>query len=89
MEEVNGVKVSNDAELATMFAKHKEKGQFHVRLQNDGLCRHLDLLGQNHVVVMAALARTVQDLQLVHGDVVARQAWAPAVGSPKKWSLTM
>ncbi|KAM0922489.1 hypothetical protein ACQ4PT_006018 [Festuca glaucescens] len=29
------VKVSNDAELATMFAKHKEKGQFHVRLQND------------------------------------------------------
>jgi hypothetical protein len=29
------VKVSNDAKLATMFAKHKEKGQFHVRLQND------------------------------------------------------
>ncbi|KAM0854097.1 hypothetical protein ACQ4PT_050657 [Festuca glaucescens] len=29
------VKVSNDAELATMFAKHKEKGQFQVRLQND------------------------------------------------------
>ena len=29
------VKVSKDAELATMFAKHKEKGQFHVRLQND------------------------------------------------------
>jgi hypothetical protein len=29
------VKVSNDAELATMFANHKEKGQFHVRLQND------------------------------------------------------
>ncbi|KAM0829243.1 hypothetical protein ACQ4PT_067001 [Festuca glaucescens] len=29
------VKVSNDGELATMFAKHKEKGQFHVRLQND------------------------------------------------------
>ncbi|KAM0827872.1 hypothetical protein ACQ4PT_067900 [Festuca glaucescens] len=29
------VKVSNDAELATMFSKHKEKGQFHVRLQND------------------------------------------------------
>jgi hypothetical protein len=29
------VKVSNDAELATMLAKHKEKGQFHVRLQND------------------------------------------------------
>ncbi|KAM0871572.1 hypothetical protein ACQ4PT_039311 [Festuca glaucescens] len=29
------VKVSNDGELATMFAKHKEKGKFHVRLQND------------------------------------------------------
>ena len=29
------MKFSNDAELATMFAKHKEKGQFHVRLQND------------------------------------------------------
>ncbi|KAM0908489.1 hypothetical protein ACQ4PT_015411 [Festuca glaucescens] len=29
------VKVSNDAELATMFAKHKEKENFHVRLQND------------------------------------------------------
>jgi hypothetical protein len=29
------VKVSNDAELATMYAKHKEKGHFHVRLQND------------------------------------------------------
>ncbi|KAM0891006.1 hypothetical protein ACQ4PT_026683 [Festuca glaucescens] len=29
------VKISNVAELATMFAKHKEKGQFHVRLQND------------------------------------------------------
>ncbi|KAM0923537.1 hypothetical protein ACQ4PT_005477 [Festuca glaucescens] len=29
------VKVSNDAELATMFARHKEKWQFHVRLQND------------------------------------------------------
>ncbi|KAM0905549.1 hypothetical protein ACQ4PT_017300 [Festuca glaucescens] len=33
--ETEWVKVSNDAELATMFAKHKEKGQFHVRLQND------------------------------------------------------
>ncbi|KAM0863668.1 hypothetical protein ACQ4PT_044427 [Festuca glaucescens] len=29
------VKVSNDGELVTMFAKHMEKGQFHVRLQND------------------------------------------------------
>ncbi|KAM0902785.1 hypothetical protein ACQ4PT_019064 [Festuca glaucescens] len=29
------VKVSNDGDLATMFAKHKKKGQFHVRLQND------------------------------------------------------
>ena len=29
------VKVSNDEELATMFAEHKEKEQFHVRLQND------------------------------------------------------
>jgi hypothetical protein len=29
------VKVSNDAELATIFAKHKEKGHFHVTLQND------------------------------------------------------
>jgi hypothetical protein len=29
------VKLSNDAELATMFAKHKEKVRFHVRLQND------------------------------------------------------
>ena len=41
--------------------------------------------------VMAALARTAQlgDLQLVHGDVVAGQAWAPVVGSPEKWSLTI
>jgi hypothetical protein len=29
------VKVSNDAMLATMFAKHKENVQFQVRLQND------------------------------------------------------
>ncbi|KAM0924857.1 hypothetical protein ACQ4PT_004756 [Festuca glaucescens] len=33
--ESDWVKVSNDGELATMFAKHKEKGKFHVRLQND------------------------------------------------------
>ncbi|KAK1611905.1 hypothetical protein QYE76_035578 [Lolium multiflorum] len=32
---IDWVKVSNDEELATMFAKHKEKEQFHVRLQND------------------------------------------------------
>ena len=54
------------------------------------LSRHLDLgwrvqhLGENQVIVMASLARTVQ---LVHGDVVARQVWAIAVGSPLKWSL--
>jgi hypothetical protein len=52
------VKVSNDAELATMFAKHKEKGQFHVRLQNDVVvlalgpsqaesCRHNSSSNQN------------------------------------------
>jgi hypothetical protein len=29
------VKVSNDAEITTMFSKHKEKENFHVRLQND------------------------------------------------------
>ncbi|CAM0907302.1 unnamed protein product [Alopecurus aequalis] len=29
------VQVTNDEELATMFAKHKEKEKFHVRLQND------------------------------------------------------
>jgi hypothetical protein len=29
------VKVSNDAKLATMFAKPKDKGQFHVTMQND------------------------------------------------------
>ena len=29
------VKVTNDEELATMFAKHKEREKFHVRLQND------------------------------------------------------
>ena len=29
------VKVSNDEELATMFAKHKEKEKFVVRMQND------------------------------------------------------
>ena len=29
------VAVTNDEELATMFAKHKEKEKFHVRLQND------------------------------------------------------
>ncbi|KAK1683037.1 hypothetical protein QYE76_043885 [Lolium multiflorum] len=32
---IDWVKVSNDEELSTMFAKHKEKEQFHVRLQND------------------------------------------------------
>ena len=30
---VDWVKISNDAELATMFAKHKEQDQFKVRLQ--------------------------------------------------------
>ncbi|XP_014753895.1 uncharacterized protein LOC106865993 [Brachypodium distachyon] len=39
------VKVSNDAEVAIMFAKHKEKEKFHVRLQND--------------VVVAALGRSM------------------------------
>ena len=29
--------VSNDEELATMFARHKEKENFHVRLQIDVL----------------------------------------------------
>ena len=29
------VKVSNDEELGTMYATHKERGIFHVRLQND------------------------------------------------------
>ena len=38
---------------------------------------------------MVALARALQlgVLQLVHGDVVAQPAWAPAEGSPEKWSL--
>ena len=31
----NWVKVSNDAELATMFAKQKEKDKFNVRMQID------------------------------------------------------
>ena len=31
------VTVSNDEELATMFARHKEKDNFHVRLQIDVL----------------------------------------------------
>ena len=84
------VTVSNDEELATMFVRHKEKDNFHVRLQVDVLSRHLDLgwrvqhLGENQVDIMASLARIVQ---LVHGDVVARQVWATAVGSPLKWSL--
>ena len=33
----NWVTVSNDEELATMFVRHKEKDNFHVRLQVDVL----------------------------------------------------
>mgnify|MGYP005835270001 CR=1 FL=1 len=70
------VTVSNDEELATMFARHKEKENFHVRLQIDVLEQAFGprmagaTSGENQVVVMASLARTVQ---LVHGGVVARQ----------------
>ncbi|KAI5005355.1 hypothetical protein ZWY2020_032598 [Hordeum vulgare] len=35
--EKNWVTISNDEELATMFARHKEKDNFHVRLQPDVL----------------------------------------------------
>ena len=31
------VTISNDEELATMFARHEEKDNFHVRLQIDVL----------------------------------------------------
>jgi hypothetical protein len=52
------VKLSNDAELDTMFSKHKEKGHFHVTLQNDVIvpalgpsqaesCRHNGSSSQN------------------------------------------
>ena len=29
------IQISNDEELATMFAKHKEAENFHVKMQND------------------------------------------------------
>ena len=39
------MRVSNDAELATMFAKHKEKENFHVRLQNDVIVQAVRMAG--------------------------------------------
>src|SRR4051812_34826130 len=39
------VTVSNDEELSTMFAKHKEKENFHVRLQNDVIVQSVTRAG--------------------------------------------
>ena len=39
------MRVSNDEELATMFAKRKEKENFHVRLQNDVIVQAVRLAG--------------------------------------------
>ena len=53
------VRVSNDEELATMFGKHNEKENFHVRLQNDVIVqevmRAVHLLGQDHLIALARI----------------------------------
>jgi hypothetical protein len=84
------VKVTNDAELATMFAKHKEKWQFHARLQNDVV---VPTLGPSRAESCRCNSSSSQK-SLVRGplDSARRCGGSTNVGTGsrvlEKWSLT-